>query len=265
MQRTVTRKQAFFALVLTLSVWLLLLVTAFSLAQRHLQAGFTMQNVPLAIQLPKYMPVKSAVHNRLTAQLDDTLEINVPIEQWVDARFPRAIPVRAKLSTAVELNTQVKYQAQLPVDALFELVVPVKSPIVPAISLDVPVKIPLKFQVPVDLTIPVKETIPVDLDTLVVAEINDPVPALLKTDLYSQVPVRARLNAKVLTQAEALLMFPTAPIDLQLANTDLRIAIGDLSLVRKSLNYPVVTKAAKINPKDLVYVYDAAKKPPVWR
>jgi hypothetical protein len=90
----------------------------------------------------------------------------------------------------------------------------------------------------------------------------------LQASLQSQVPIDASLDATVLTQAEAHLMFPTAPVDLSLAQADLLMGIRDLSLVRRSLDYPrqVATGGSVKMPSEaLIYIYDAAKRPPDWR
>ncbi|MCG8669512.1 MAG: hypothetical protein MI867_08870 [Pseudomonadales bacterium] len=260
--QTITRTHAWLCLSATLILWLALLGLGYHWAQQQLQASFALQNAPLAIQLPKYMPVNSSVNNQLVAELDHTLDVAVPINQWVSARLPKEIPVAIDLNTQVALDTVIKYQSMVPVKAVFEMDATIDHPLMP---FNVPIKLPLDFEVPVDLAIPVNTMIPVHLQTDVIAKINEPVPAKLETTLISQVPIKTSLDTKVVSNAQAKLMFPTAPIQLELEQADLQIAIDDISLVRSSLGFPATQKSMPINPKDLVFVYDASKKPPTWR
>lgn len=261
LQSPVTLRFAFIALAMTLLIWLALLWLGVVLAQRYVQAHLPMQQVPLAIQLPKYMPVKSTVENQLTAHLNDTLGVAVDLDQMIEATLPRRFPVNINLQTQVNLVTEIHYQTRIPVSAGFELMVPVNTPVM---SMRVPATLPLTFDVPVDIRIPVSETIPVNLATQVIAQITEPVPAHLKTTLISQVPINESIKANVLAEAEARLMFPTAPVALELAEADLVLRMADISLLRSALHYPK-NKVRKVEAGDLIYVYDAANKPPMLR
>ncbi|MDX1695768.1 MAG: hypothetical protein R3208_18525 [Ketobacteraceae bacterium] len=265
LDRTITFKTAIGAVATTVVIYLCILLLFYGFVSDRLLAQFTLDEVPIAIQLPKFMPVTSVVHNELRAELDDVLDVTVPVDQWINARFPRRFPVEVSLNTMVQLKTSVRYTAVIPVSAMFELRVPIQNPVAPV---TVPVRLPLSFEVPVDFTIPVDHQLPVNLTTGVIAAVPDPVPVHLRAALRSRVPLDTQLDARVLTKAEAHLMFPTTPVDLSLTHTDLGLNLGDISLVRRSLGYPAaVTNQQKtgMTPKALIYVYDAAKQPPEWQ
>lgn len=264
LERSVSARAATLAVGLTLVAYLLILWLMYSLAQDWVKARLPMTKVPMAIQLPKYMPVRSSVRNELHAQLEHTLDVTVPVNQWVSSRFPREISLEADLDTVVDLKALINYQAKVPVDTVFEMMVPVSNPLLP---LEFAVKLPLKFEVPVNFQVPVDHPLPVSMTLPVVARIPDPVPVLLQAELQSSVPLKTALRADVVSEAEAHLMFPTSPVELALASADLELAIGDISLVRRSLEYPAVSdeRPSTAGAEALIYVYDAAKKPPVMR
>ena len=265
LDRPVGLKTAFVAVGLTLLLYLLVLLLVYTLAASKITASFPLRDTAMAIQLPKFMPVTSSVHNELRAELNQTLDVTVPVDQWVSARFPKRISLDATLDTVVNLETTIRYQDEIAVTAIFDMVVPVSNPIMP---IELPVLLPLTFRVPVDLTVPVNHPLPVAMRLPVIASVPDPVPVHLQASLRSQVPIDTSLDASVITQAEAHLMFPTAPVDLSLAQADLSLGIGDLSLVRRSLDYPrqvAVGSNVKMPAETLIYIYDAAKRPPDWR
>ena len=266
MQRAVTARAATLAVGLTLLVYLLFLWLFFQLAAGWAKARLPLTQVPMAMQLPKYMPVRSSVNNELHAEVDQVLDVAVPVNQWVMGNFPRELSLEADLNTVVNLKTVINYQATVPVAATFELMVPLNNPLWP---IEVPVKLPMQFAVPVSFQVPIDHQLPVNMTLPVLARIPEPVPVKLQALLHSQVPLKATLRAAVVSEAVAQLVVPTAPVKLFLERADLDVAIADVSLVRRSLGYPVMTPSntglAEAGKEALIYVYDAAKKPPALR
>lgn len=266
LHRPVTARVATLAVGMTLVVYLLFLWLFFTVAQDWAKARLPLLQVPMAMQLPKYMPVRSTVNNVLHADVDQILEVTVPVNQWVMGNFPREISLEVDLDTVVTLQTVINYQAMVPVSATFELMVPLNNPLWP---IEVPAKLPLTFAVPVNFQVPIQHELPVNMTLPVLARIPEPVPVKLQTTLDSKVPVKAALQANVASEAVAQLMVPTAPVQLFLDKADLQLAISDVSLVRRSLGYPVTTRSnaglAEVGTEALIYVYDAAKKPPKLR
>lgn len=256
------RKHAWIAITCTVAIWLLLLLSAGLWSLSNLNSTIPLQQAPLAIQLPKFMPVSSTVSNQLVAHLDHSLSVQVPVNQAIEAYLPHSIPTDINLSTRIDLKTTINYQAMVPIESVFEMDAPIDHPLVP---FNIPIKLPMAFEVPVNLEIPVHQTIPLNLQTTVIAKVAKPVPAELITTLKSEVPIKATINTKVVSNAEAHLMLPTAPIQLNLTRADLTIAMKDISLVRSELNYPEQKALRPIDQRDLIYVYDANKKPPSWR
>ena len=260
--KPVTLAQAVAAIACTMMFWLGGLTGLFLWAQNEIQASFPLKKTPLAIQIPKFMPVVASVNNQLNAQLKHTLDVAVPIDKQISARLPKDIPLDINLQTMVQLNTDIDLATTVAVDTVFELNAPIDNPLAP---FHLPIKLPLKFNVPVDLTIPINDTIPLNLNTSVIAKVHDPVPAQFQATLYSQVPIDTTLNASVISKAEAHLMIPTTPIELELTEANLRLAMDDISLITSPLNRPAKGKSIAVDSKDLIYVYDAKKKPPIGR
>lgn len=255
----VSFRSAMVAISITVGLWLLTLAGIYYLSFKFFEVTITAKNTPMAIQLPKFLPVTSSVNNQLNAKLDHLLPVSVPVDQIINAQLPESIPVDIELETEVQLNTKVNYQAEVPIRAEFNMDVPM-----PLISVPIPVKLPLAFEVPVNMTVPISETIPVRLKTQVTAQLKETIPAKFKTIFKTKVPINSDISGKVITEAEANLMLPTAPIAMELHHSDMTMAVSDISLVRTSLNYPAPQPPMQVDPKDIVFVYDASKKPPIF-
>lgn len=259
LNKTVTLKQAIVAVCCTLLLWLGSLLGLYLWASENWKITLPIENAPFSIQLPKYMPVKSSVNNQLNALMNHTLDVTVPVDQWIDSKLPDIIHLDIQLNTEIRLKTIIRYQDSVEVSADFELMVPITDAF---ITVYLPVKLPMKFKVPVDLSIPIDTMIPVALSTPVTGTVPEPVPVKLSALLHSQVPIHAELNTKVLTMAEAQLIFPTHPIDLQIARAALALSVGDISLVQSRFAQRNVA-AVGDSTGTFNSVYDAHKKPPV--
>lgn len=258
LNKIVSLRQAIVAVICTLMLWLGLLLGLYLWACEYWKVTLPISDAPFSIQLPKYMPVKSSVNNQLTALMDHTLDVTVPVDQWVYSKLPDKIDLDIQLTTEIRLKTVIRYQDSVEVSADFELMVPINDALV---TVYLPVKLPMKFHVPVDLSIPIDAVIPVALNTQVTGTVPDAVPVRFNAVLHSQVPIKAELNTKVLTLAEAQLIFPTHPIDLQIAKAELALSVSDISLVKTRFAQRNVT--ADIGSSGTFNsVYDAHKKPP---
>lgn len=265
LDRPVARRHVWLVFGGVLLIWLLVLFGIYRVIHSHFQAQLPLQNQALALQLPKFMPVAAEVHNTLVSELTHVLDVDVPVNQRVQATFPAQIPTQIALDTQVALRTVIDYRASVRVAAEFELQVPLKPFMLPG---SLPVRLPLAFDVPVHLKVPVDTVLPVALRTPVIARIAGPVSLPLQTTLSSRVALATTLHTPVLTRLQAKLLFPTLePVEVSLARADLRMPVHWIDpLHRQMLNPPTTVEALVRLPRQAAAIlYDPERRPPGLR
>lgn len=219
--------------VITLLVWLLVIVGATWWVRANVQARVQLRHQSLMMRLPQGMESNVDVRSRVMTRLKADPLLAVPVHQTLTVRLPDTLEARTVVRTVVPVQTQFRYQTEIPVDTVVSMDVPVVSWL-PAMA----IKLPIRVTVPVDITVPISAQLPLALDLHAKGHVTEPLKVPMHTTLRMKVPLRAEIEAEVLSRTHSRLLGPMEPFPIQIEQALLVLPLGNLSWVRQA-NDPV--------------------------
>jgi hypothetical protein len=228
-RRPVGRRPLLVVSLITLLVWSLTVGGAIWWVRAYVEAHLQVRDQTLMVHLPTGMKtnvdLRSKVHTRLEA---DPL-LAVPINQTMKIRLPDKLNAHSVINTVVPVDTQFHYQADIPVDTVVSMNVPVVSWL-PAMA----IKLPIKVTIPLDMTVPVRTEIPLALDVRASAQASQSLSLPVHTTMHLRVPLRANIDAEVLSRTQSRLLGPVDPFALHIENARLTLPMSDMSWVKRA-------------------------------
>ena len=228
-RRPVGRRPLLVVSLITLLVWGCTVGAAIWWVRGSVEAHMQVRNQTVMVRLPTGMKtnvdLRSGVHTRLEA---DPL-LAVPINQTMKIHLPDKLNAHSVINTVVPVDTVFNYKADIPVDTVVSMNVPVVSWL-PAMA----IKLPIKVTIPLDMTVPVRAEIPLALDVRASALASQSLTLPVHTTMHLRVPLRANIDAEVLSRTQSRLLGPVDPFALRIDNARLTMPMSDMSWVKRA-------------------------------
>lgn len=214
----------------TLLGWLLFMVVATLWVRAHVQARVQLRDQALMMRLPQGMESYVDVRSKVMTRLHADPWLNVPIHQTLSVRLPEVLEAHTLVRTVVPVQTVFQYKTEIPVDTVVDMKVPVVSWL-PAMA----IKLPIRVAVPVDMTVPISAQLPLVLDVRAKGRVTEPLNVPMRTTLRMKVPLRADMQAEVLSRTHSRLLGPMEPFPIQLDQALLTLPLGSMNWVRQPM------------------------------
>lgn len=215
--------------VITLLAWLLFIVGATWWVRANVQARVQLRDQSLLMRLPQGMETNVDVRSRVMTRLQADPMLAVPVHQTMRVRLPDTLEARTVVRTVVPVQTQFQYKTEIPVDTLVSMDVPVVSWL-PAMA----IQLPIRVTVPVDITVPISVQLPLALDLRAKGHVTEPLKVPMHTTMRMRVPLRADIEAEVLSRTHSRLLGPMEPFPIQIDQALLTLPLGNLSWIRQA-------------------------------
>ena len=199
------------------------MVVAFLYARAHWQVALSLQDQSMMLRLPKGMAAQADIHTPLRTRVDSQARVTVPLDQMLSVALAQPLSARVVINTTVPVDTVITYEAQIPVVTEADLQVPLTSWL-PKMA----VKMPVRFSVPVKLSVPIHLQAPVALDVLATAHMDEALQVPVHTTMRLKFPVRADLQADVISQAHFNLVGLQAPFALEVSSIRVVMPLQDI-------------------------------------
>lgn len=202
---------------------------------QHVGARLSLREQSAQIVLPPRLAASVRVNNALQVRLDRDLTVTVPFKQRLEIPLNDPLNLNVSVSTSVPINMNVPVKDVLHVDQIIDVdsTVTVKVAGVP-VTLPVQGRIPLKADIPFNLTIPVKQEIPVTLNAPAKVRLAETIKADVNTSVTATIPLRESLQLPVVAPVDAILNLPQTPVEAGLTFVDLHVPFNNVSLEQNS-------------------------------
>ncbi len=201
------------------------------LAYLHVAFGFTLRDQPVRMRLPPTMKIRAEITNVLDVDLNAAVTAEVPIQQVFRPRLRGRYDTEVSLEADVPVAFTVRHQAVLPVDTFADIEAHANFIFVKEYrNIQIHAKVPMKFDLPVDLTIPVEQTLHVVFRGPMAFEIDQGVTLPVNETIVVHVPIDEKLSTPVTAAFDLQVKIPRQPIPIIINRTALRMSLQTLRL-----------------------------------
>ena len=197
--------------------------------------GFSLKDQPAMIKLPATFDARAQATNNVTIQLNGFIDATVPFKQTLQLPVEGDYDTDIVLDTVVPLQFTIVYKGLIPVDTiadihgrtdfLYQNVKRLRNVAFAA-------KIPLKFDQPVSFTVPVDAKVHLVYRGPLRLKLNQTIAAPVDTVLHTRIKAVREINTPILARFGLRVQAPTEAIPAFLTQSDLRIRLDSLRLVK---------------------------------
>lgn len=220
LRRRVRHRDMLAVLAITLLMWLVVVAAGAAYLRDRYDATLTLHDQAVHLSLPPDMPARAQALTPLSTHLDWSPTVAVPINQTVRVNLPDTLSARAVVNSSTPIDTTVDFAGSIPVTIQLDMLLPVRSWL-PRVH----VKTPVSLVVPVKLTVPIHAQVPLNLDTLITAQINQPLNVPLRTTFKVRVPIHTDAQALAINETDFTLRSPVEALSVKVQRADLRVPL----------------------------------------
>lgn len=199
----------------------------------NLWFGLTISDQPMAVTLPKSLPVSAEVTNVLDIQMQGDIHAKVPFDKEIIVPFRGNYDIDIDLDALVPVQFNVTYKGVIPVDTMADIEARTTldfKTLKQYRNLKIKAKLPLKFDLPVTLNVPVKDTLHFHYKGPIKAVLNQNLKTRVNTVLNTTLPVNQVVSAPVTRKFGLNLHLPQTPVRAIINQSDLKINLDTLKL-----------------------------------
>lgn len=181
----------------------------------NLIVNITLKDQPAAISLPEKIRATAEVTNVLDITMQGDITTSVPFEETLKVPFKGRYDFDVRMSPEVPVEFTVNYDGVIPVDTMASVTAETDidyKTLKQIRNLEFSTKIPLDFNLPVNLEIPVKETINLKYEGPISATIDDELKTRVDTTLNATLPVDQTIQSPVTAAIPLEVYLPQKPV-----------------------------------------------------
>lgn len=191
-----TRAQVLCVFAAVILAWVALIGFIAYLMADRLQARLDVRGLQLTLDLPAGLQAHATPRAAVTSRLDTRLRLRVPFDQAVRVDLPDELVLRAQANVRVPIDTTFHIRSTIPVTGVLRAKVPVRTWL-PELEVDVPVR----FDVPIDVSLPLQARVPVGFDQLLRTRVQEAIRVPLRALLNVEAPIRSPVQGELVGHA----------------------------------------------------------------
>ena len=199
-------------------------------AYTSLSIDVPVEDKPFKISLLEPFDAKIQVNKPLAAQIEGTLDAEIPLKATLDVPFEQTLHPRIFMDTYAPVKMTVPVKQDLKIDQMLPVDTKVKIRFL-GHWIEVPLKgeIPVRMTVPLDLKVPVDQDVLLKFDTEVETRFLERVKLPIDQTIQSQIQVSGQLNVPLQEDLDTTVRV-SEPMDVVITEGELDLPLNTLSL-----------------------------------
>lgn len=226
LQRRISRAHVYWAMALSLFVWLGLLAGTLFWLYKHWYSDVQLSDQALMLHLPDQLLSHVDFRSKIDTQLSTRLALRVPIKQNVPVILPSTVSGQSHVEVSIPVSTSISHQFTTRLETTVNAPVSIASWLP-----DIHVTLPLTLDIPVAVRIPVKATIPVSFNVQATAKLPSSIMVPIDTQLDIQVPIHQALSIDAVHKTLFALRTTDEGIGLTIKHAQMHMPLSTLALL----------------------------------